>query len=161
MGERVPVRRIRARGTGGFLYLLLCQVGEIIFVKAGRSRDPVHRLPELLTGCRVVPQLLAIAELPTHGAVCRAEAALHRAFKPWRSQGEWFAFDPSEREAFNQAWRTALAEFGSPSWPVKWTKLNVPPILHQRRQRRIAYRKQFTRRGRAFQDFSQATRLPP
>lgn len=141
------------RPRGSYVYLLLCRAGSQIHIKAGRSSDPIKRMRALIVGCSVPPQVIAVASLPTFRASCRAEVALHRAFKRWHSHGEWFVFQSADREAFNRAWREALAEFGSPSWPIKWTKMAVEPILAEGRARLAGRRWHRQRRGRAFKDF--------
>ena len=141
----------RTRGT--YVYLLLCQLSDTIYLKAGHSRDPVRRLKQIVVTCPTEPQLLAVAELPTHTRALEAERALHLAFKPWHTRGEWFAFELQHKELFNAAWRSALREFVTPSWPISWTKMAVKPILAQSRSARGLVRRSHGRRGRAYRDF--------
>lgn len=130
---QTPSHRSDGRLRGSYVYLLLCYEAPTIHVKAGRSDDPVKRLQGVLITCPIEPGLLATCELPSRTVAARAEAALHRAFRPWHTRGEWFRFEPNDREVFNAAWRGALAEFASPSWPVRWTKLSLRPLLAQSR----------------------------
>jgi hypothetical protein len=141
------------RPRGYYVYLLLCQIDGLIHVKVGRSDDPVERLNELLVGCPVEPGILAVCSLPTSKMAWRAEAELHCVLEPWHTHGEWFSFKPEDRSAFNLAWRAALLHFASPSWPMKWTKLSVRPLLAYGRSRLGFFRARRRRAGRAFQDF--------
>ena len=127
--DQLPYFRPDGRLRGSYVYLLLCQDGDSIFAKAGRANDPIRRLHNLLVGCPISPGVLAVAELPGDRLAVRAETALLHALDAWHARGEWFRFKAKDRAAFNHAWRTALAEFASPSWPIRWTKLSVPALL--------------------------------
>lgn len=126
---RLPAFRPDGRLRGAYVYLLLCREGDAIFAKAGRAQDPISRARDLLVGCPLAPGVLAVAELPSRPLALRAENALHRALERWHARGEWYRFGQADRAAFNDAWRAALAEFASPSWPIRWTKLSMPALI--------------------------------
>lgn len=156
---QLPSHRHNGRIRGWYVYLLMFQVGEVIFVKVGQSGDPIKRLSSLLTGCPTDDGVLAVAELPSRLIAGWTESALHRAFRPWRIRGEWFEFRPDERELFNRGWKHAVADFASSSWPIRWTKLSVGHLLRQARQRQAAFAAiRAKRRPSARRDFEEAAR---
>lgn len=131
--------RANGRMRGSFVYLLLCQNPEGIYVKIGRSDDPVKRLPGILTGCPLSPGIMAVAELPNRDRALRLEQELHGAMRRWRKAREWFLFLPDDKAEFNQRLRSVADEFASPSWPIQWNKLSVPELIHQARRRKTAW----------------------
>lgn len=123
-----PNFRPNGRLRGYYVYMLLCQDGSTIHAKIGRAHDPIKRARALIVGCPIEPGVLAVCELPSRSTAQRAEAALHHLLKDWRTRGEWFRFEPADKETFNHIWRTALGHFASPSWPIRWTKLSMPAL---------------------------------
>lgn len=149
-----PGLRPNGRIRGAYVYLLLCESENKIHVKAGRSIDPIKRLDALLTGCPLIPGILAVCELPTRAQCADAELALHTAFDAWHTRGEWFCFAPADKGGFNFAWRIALAKFETSMWRPRWTKINVQSLLAQARKRRDFSQHKFSTGGAAFRDFS-------
>ena len=121
------------RLRGSYVYLLLFDEHDCIYVKAGQSADPLKRMTALLVGCPFEPRILATCSLPSARVAGQVETALHRALKAWHIRGEWFRLTLADREQFNALWKAAVAEFATPSWPISCTKLNATELLEQRR----------------------------
>ena len=91
-----PTRAHEALGepkgpTRKLVYLI--EAGGLL--KIGVSLDPMRRLKSMQTGSPVPLTMLAAI----HGGD-REEARLHRLFKPYRREGEWFEDRPEIRAAF-------------------------------------------------------------
>ena len=76
--------------TGCYVYMLFCQDDTTVYIKIGIAVEPVRRLAGLLTACPIDPREFGWIETRTPRALS-IERALHRACKPWRIRGEWFA----------------------------------------------------------------------
>lgn len=150
--------RSGGRLSGCYVYLLLCQERDLIFAKVGVSQDPIKRLTGILVGCPLIPGVLAVVELQNRQRAFRVEASIHSQLREWRSRGgEWFELRAGDKCTFNAALRSALDEFASPSWPLNWTKLNVPELLKQQHAAAwvVGHKKVAKERkgGNAFRDF--------
>ena len=142
---------------GCYIYMLSCSDGGPSYIKIGMSNSPVARLGQILTGCPIKPISFACVELRTRDRARRAEAALHRHLEEWRSTGEWFRVDPSDRGRFDSACRAAVSRFSEPTWPMVWDTLSVQDYLAESKQagRRgfWAARKRDKSRGKPYKDF--------
>src|SRR4051794_24395121 len=117
------------RVRGHYLYALICGDGEAIYIKIGISIDPLARLDGLRTACPLTPDTMATVCLVNRRQAMQAEMEIHKKLAPWRSNGEWFKFTLADKEAFNLICREILKRFEKPSWPLKWTKLSLAPLL--------------------------------
>lgn len=133
------------RIAGWFVYMMLCADGNRIHVKIGQSRRPFKRLLELHNTNPLDIELMAITQLSDYEIALRLERELHRALQKWRTNGEWFMFAPEDKPQFNQI-LAIVATKVSPSFRLKWTKVNAQAVVTQAMQRRIAGR----RRHRGF-----------
>lgn len=125
---------VDGRLRGSYVYLLLFDEHGYVYAKVGSADDPIKQLLALLVGCPFEPVILAAASLPNRAIACKVEGALHRAFEQWHLRGEWFRFQLEDRERFNASWKLAVAEFATPSWPIRWTQLNAEELLKDRRK---------------------------
>lgn len=114
---------LTGRIYGSYVYCLLCDDGDKIFIKIGASHAPTQRMHHILGGCPVPPGVLAFAALPSKEIARNAENALHVVFEEWRTHREWFRFHKDEKPRFNELLRTALVRFSSRSWRLKWEKM--------------------------------------
>ena len=134
---------VDGRLRGSYVYLLLFDEHGCVYAKVGLSDDPIKRLVGILVGCPFEPVILAACTLPNRAIATKVETALHHAFAEWHLRGEWFRLTLEDRERFNALWKAAVAEFATPSWPIRWTKLNAEELLKERRRasRHLASRK--------------------
>jgi hypothetical protein len=144
-----PDGRIR----GSYVYMLMCENSDGIHIKVGRSNNPLGRLATLLTACPLSPGVMATAELPNRRIALNFEQELHCALAPWRTNGEWFLFDSSDKAEFNESLQRAAAHFSKPSWPIRWQKHSVPALLSLARQRKAYVARMHRKQGRACRDF--------
>lgn len=140
--------RANGRFRGSFVYLLLCESPEGIYVKIGLSDDPLKRLKGLLNGCPLKPGIMAVAELPNRVKALQFERELHGAMRNFRHAREWFLFSRNDKARFNELLRGAAIEFASPSWPIRWDKLSVPELIRQAQNRKSAWVRARQRRMR-------------
>jgi hypothetical protein len=108
--------------------MLMCEAPDGIYTKIGLSDDPVKRMHGIVTGCPLVPGLLAYAELPNRRKALNFEQELHCALGKWRRIGEWFLFQRNDKPDFNRRLQDVAKHFASPSWPIRWKKLALKPI---------------------------------
>lgn len=143
------------RLVGSYVYLLLCQDGGPIYVKAGISSDPLKRLQGLRSGCPVTPRQFYTMKRPSRRNALRIECALHMAFGPWLVHGEWFKVPAEDKPVFNAAMRSAIAPHTMTGYPAEWTRIAVKPLAQLAASRRQYFRSRWARMGVAFHDFHQ------
>lgn len=142
------------RVRGSFVYMLLCQddAGPI-YVKIGMSDDPFQRMQALRNGCPVQPRRFAFVAVPSRRLAKKIESFLHGELSPWRSQGEWFKFEPAEKADFNKGWQSAFRKAAIPGYPLEWTHIAVEFLIKEWDRRRNVARGIWKKRGRVYQDF--------
>lgn len=145
------------RLRGSYVYMLLCQDLEAIYIKVGRSASPLARLNDLRTSCPIAPEIIAIVEVSTRKRAGELELALHAAFDQWRTNGEWFRFSAEERPQFNDAWKPILQRFSHSSRKLSWQKYSVPAIINSSRERRGFLRISFANKKREYDIFRNGT----
>ena len=144
------------RLAGCFVYMLFCHDGGPIYVKIGLSEVPDKRLTALRTTCAVSPRVFSTVEVRTRRIALKLERALHTAFAPYRTMGEWFVFPENFGHDFKTRRREVLQPFDvDPTRPLRWTNLNVEALAELARRRRIAWFRKHCRKrpGPALQDF--------
>lgn len=99
-------------------------------VKIGWSENPDERLKQLQTGCPGK----AVIEATVPGADREMERALHAAFRPWRTHGEWFELSPIVEMAIHfinsgDAEPDDKAEYFRPFLAAKYPILEKAPEL--------------------------------
>jgi Meiotically up-regulated gene 113 len=154
----LPVFTKEGRLAGCFVYLLVCQDGDPIYVKIGITIQPDHRLRALVNNCPVKAQRFATIRLWSRRKALDIENKLHSTFKQNRVTGEWFKFTLDEKQAFNAELRKILAEHSLPNWPLVIDQMPVKPFMDRAKARQRYFRRQMRRRGRAFQDFQKDLR---
>jgi hypothetical protein len=132
MPKRYSGAKTLGRIYGCFVYLILCQDADCVFIKAGRSVNPLKRLSELLTGCPLEPGIMAVCELASDRFAKTAEKALHAAFARWHHRAEWFRVPLADKQMFNACRRIALDGFATPSIPIRWTSINLKEYFEER-----------------------------
>lgn len=142
------------RLRGSYVYMLLCQDDEQIYIKVGKSDAPLRRLNELRTSCAVTPKLLAYAEVTSSRIALAMEKDIHVSMAPWQTTGEWYRFESEEKERFNEAWKQVFQKYAKPGWPLQWTKVSVEAIAKVAESRKRLYQHRWATRGRAYQDFA-------
>jgi hypothetical protein len=150
--------RSDGRIRGCYVYMLLCEEEQRIYVKIGSSVDPIKRLKQLTTGCPLQPEVLAVVELPGKQRANNLEHALHLALEQWRSSGEWFKFQQSDRQVFNDIWRPILQTHSSPGWRLAWTKVSIPELRQEYERQRALSLKKSRQCGGAYRDFRRHNR---
>jgi hypothetical protein len=149
---------VDGRIRGSYVYLLLCQSADGIYVKVGMSDSPQRRLQSLMTSSPLRPGVMATVELPTRKTALRCEHAILCALDRWRVKGrEWFLFAAADKAEFNTKLHMATVAFASPAWPVTWSKFSVRKMLAAARSRRGLFQSRMRRRGRAYKDFATQT----
>lgn len=148
---------VDGRLRGSYVYMLMCQDAETIYIKVGRSVSPLQRLSHLRTACPVAPEIMAIMEVSTQGRAGQIELALHTALSKWRTNGEWFRFQIADRPQFNAAWRSVIDQYSDSTRRLFWQKISVPEIVKAGRRASQYLKFQFARRGKAYRDFRNAT----
>lgn len=150
----VPAFHSEGRLRGSYVYLLMCQDGEPIYIKIGMTDAPSRRLDELRTTCAVTPKIMALAEVPSRKIACALEADLHAAMAPWQTTGEWYLFRSDDKGQFNNTWKMVFEKYAKPGWPLSWTKMAVQPIARMAEARKRYYQHRWAKRGLAYQDFT-------
>lgn len=146
------------RLRGSYVYMLLCRDAGPIHVKIGMTDIPTQRLSALRTNIPIKPEIFAIVEVFSRKEALRLEQGLHKELKKWRTDGEWFRFEDSDKGEFNLIWQRVFERFAKPGWPLYWVKIPVQPLAKLARQRQAAYRYRWRVRGKAYQDFERADR---
>lgn len=147
------------RIRGSYVYMLLCRSADGIHIKVGMSDHPLKRLQGLLTSCPLHADTLATVELPTRRTALRFEKELHCVLAKWRSSGrEWFLLSASDKAEFNALIQIAAVHFVKPSWPMRWQRHSVQALLSAARQRRAMFQRRAKKRGRAYMDFTAASK---
>jgi len=141
--------------------MLMAEAEGCIRIKVGLAANPIARLADLLCGCPVAPEVMAVAELQNRKRAYACEQALHQVLARWHWHREWFSFNESDREEFNAAWRKVFTAFSTPSKRVKWKKLSVEEIIAGRQARQAASRHSYGRAGDAGRDFLRHVREDP
>jgi hypothetical protein len=134
--ESVPVFNCDGRLRGSYVYLLICQVGPEIRIKIGQSASPLARLASIRTGCAVIPDTIAIAELHSKRIALQLERRLHEIMDEWRTHGEWFSFAEADRAEFNARLRPIVASYSTASRPIRWRKYSVDKLIKDGHARR-------------------------
>lgn len=137
--------------------MALCKEAGRIYAKIGMSDDPIKRLDTLLTGCPLIPSVLAVVELPNRRIAYKTEAELHCALAEWKRTREWFRFEETDKPRFNAAWQEVFRHFASPSRSLSWTKIHLKPLLAEMRKRRHYAQHRYMNAGGAYQDFKRAS----
>jgi hypothetical protein len=157
----MSVHRWRALGpdgriAGAYVYLLLCRDEERIYIKVGQTTRPEERFHELKNGCPVTPRSFSVIPVPGPVFSKRLEASLHGAFKEWRVAGEWFAMDVADKREFNNKLQLTLTGHSIPLWRMSITKVSAAYLIQLAEKRRLFWKSQFKKNGRAYQDFCRA-----
>jgi hypothetical protein len=154
----VPAFNEGGRLRGSFVYMLMCQDAEPIYIKIGMSDAPMRRLNELRTACAVTPKILATVEVPSRKFACALETDLHSAMAPWQTTGEWYRYEGSDKSGFNDTWKMVFEKHAKPGWPLQWTKLAVQPMIKMAESRKRLYQHRWASRGQAYRDYLRASR---
>lgn len=150
----VPAFHSDGRLRGSYVYMLMCQDAEPIYIKIGMSDAPARRLDELRTSCAVTPKILATVEVPSRKIACAMERDLHIAMAPWQTTGEWYLFDGQDQEHFNATWKAVFEKYAKPGWPLRWQKVPVQPLVKLAQRRKMLFQHRWATRGRAYRDFT-------
>lgn len=82
-----------------YLYVFMARDGDgPMYVKVGKSNDPITRLGDLQTGCPFPIVKAGMVKCLTEKQSFRFEKRLHVELAKYNSQGEWFKFDWSKPE---------------------------------------------------------------
>ena len=127
------------RIVGSYVYFLLCEDEDNIFVKIGFSDNPILRLSDLRTSCAIEPGCMAYVHLQSRKKATSLERDLHKAYKKWRSNGEWFKFKKTEKRAFNDTWKSVFQDHATKCWALWWTKINAKELTAQNKKRKAGY----------------------
>lgn len=82
-----------------YVYFLMAPNDGWMYVKIGRSYDPVERLGELQVGCPFRITKAAKVQCLSVKQSQKVEKALHKQFCPENTNGEWFRFAWNEGDA--------------------------------------------------------------
>lgn len=99
------------------------------FFKIGISSAVDKRAAQLQTGCPIPLKEVLVVNLWSMAAARSAEQAMHHKLAAFRSHGEWFRFDLTDRlhkEAFNDAAKEVLDMWASPGW--RWTRHRLDAV---------------------------------
>jgi hypothetical protein len=147
------------RIRGSYIYMLMCQDGDPIYIKIGMSDAPLRRLEELRTSCAVTPRVLSFAAVPSRSIASALEVDMHAVMAPWHTTGEWYLFDPTDKHEFNDSWKRVFQKYAKPSWPLKWDKVAVESIQKRAASRKRLFQHRWATRGLAYQDFASGVAL--
>ena len=148
-----PTFTREGRLSGCFVYFLVCQDGDPIYVKIGITSSPDARLRSLVNNCPVKAQRFATIRLWSRRKALDVESKLHETFDRNRVTGEWFKFAAAEKRAFNDELRKIIADHSLPSWRLAIEQMPVKPFMDRAKARKRLFQRNFRRKGRAFQDF--------
>jgi Meiotically up-regulated gene 113 len=113
-----------------YVYALFCMDKDgPLYVKFGRTRDPMQRLRGLTTGCPVPAKYFATVEVKGEVMQANLEKGLHAQFADRRTSGEWFRFDPSietDKRDFNDGCATQF--IGCTGKILKWDKISIDAL---------------------------------
>ena len=147
---------VNGRIRGAYVYMVFCPIGDQFFVKVGMSNSPAVRLGALRTACPIEPTVMAVVEMPSQGLAASLERATHGALIGWRTHGEWFRVDKSDKKRFSEAAHGVLRAYAKPSWPLKWTQVSIKAVLADGLERQRAARRKFAHSERTFREFVKA-----
>ena len=151
--DRLTLYNSDGRMRGAYVYMLLCDVDDLFYIKIGMSIDPIRRLSELKTACPFKARTLAVCNFWSHEKALIVERALHKEMREYRSQGEWFAFKKADKEKFNSLWKTVFSRECKGGSGLGWTKLSVKELDRIANARRFLWLKKFKSRGVSYRDF--------
>lgn len=125
-----------------------------IYVKVGRSGDPLKRYSSLKTACPIPPVTLAICEVRSTHFSKLVERDLHSALRKWRKRGEWFILRNDEKEEFKSAWQPVMARYREGDiWPMRWAGISCKALEKYQAQKKRVFQRRYTIRGDAYRDF--------
>lgn len=147
-----PLYGTQGRLRGHFVYALQCSDTMHFLIKIGNSVDPMMRLDQIRTHCPYQPEMLATMNFIDRTQAIEAEAMFHSLLSKFRTHGEWFAFEKSDKVSFNQATAAVRIKFSRPSWPLRWVKVGVAPLVRHKAIKRGMALRNLRRRGKAYAD---------
>lgn len=147
-----PLYASSGRLHGHYVYALQCSDADRFLIKIGMTVNPVERLDQIRTSCPHVPELMAIMHMISREDAIAAESMFHSLLKAFQIHGEWFAFAKTDKQSFNAATARVKAQFGRKSWPLKWTKIIVPPLVADKTRRAAFFRKKWRGGSLSFRD---------
>lgn len=120
-----------------YVYLMLCEEAEHIYIKIGYSDNPIKRLKQITSASALTPKYLATVTTRGTAHSKWLEADLHCAFMPWRITGEWFRFAAADKAEFNLRSRSVLMKHADAEGTErKWKTVPTGVLLNKRLPRR-------------------------
>lgn len=84
----------RFAATRTYIYMFMARDGDgPMYVKFGRSDDPVRRVTNVQVGCPFRIVKAGMVKCLSIEQAKKVESALHVEFSQWSTSGEWFRFD--------------------------------------------------------------------
>ena len=104
-----------------YVYVFMARDGDgPMYVKVGRSDNPIHRLGEVQVGCPIPISKAGMVKCLTIEQSKRIEAQLHGMLAEWHSSGEWFRFDwTNETDKSSLMAMMNVAFAGVPDWKLE------------------------------------------
>lgn len=128
--DRGGRRRLDNAFGGWSFYVFYAQpFRECRFVKVGVSTLAFERLVQVRQGCPFEMERARTAYIGVKSVAHRLESEVKTAMRPYRTRGEWFAFDAADSTAetlLADAIRTAYA--ASFYEPIVWNEVTVEAI---------------------------------
>jgi hypothetical protein len=150
-------RELSADGwqAGSYLYFLCCagDSKDVVYIKIGISDQPTRRLYALANGCALRPLTFGVCHIYSRKMALKMEREMHRTFKAWRMQGEWYRFTVMEKTMFATMREEILKPYRSKAWPLSIAVTGVLPVMRDARRRSLYFSRRLKRQGRAFHDF--------
>lgn len=111
---------IQGTVSGHYVYLGFAEEnGGRIHVKVGRSSSPYKRFLQICNTSPLPISLFRFVKIPHYEECKVAERLLHRIFKDFRTNGEWYVFDAKiaeHKSFFNSGIRRAIDMFLPHGW---------------------------------------------
>lgn len=138
-----PPRLYTSEGkfAGSYVYFLCCQadVPDIVYIKIGMTDLPTKRLFHLVNNCALRPLTFGTCNVRSRRIAHKIEAQMHRVFRKWRTNGEWFRFKKEEKALFASVRDEILKPFRSSMWPMEISMHGVMPIIKDGHRRSMLY----------------------
>src|ERR1700753_553098 len=140
-----PVRLLTSEGrfAGSYVYFLCCagDVPDVVYIKIGISDVPTKRLFTLVNNCALRPLTFGSCNVRSRKVAHKIEAQMHRVFRKWRTNGEWYRFKKEEKALFAAIRDGILQPFKSSMWPMDIVVHGVMPIVKDAHRRSLMYTK--------------------
>lgn len=135
-----------------YVYFFMARDGDgPMYVKVGRSDNPIKRIGEVQTGCPFPIIKAGMVKCLSLDQTKRIERDIHCRLQNRHTSGEWFKFDwsdPMERESLQLAMTVVLVEV--PEWNLEEIDIQRAAAMYTelataRQQRRRARLKELAR----------------